>query len=150
MDAGGRLQGFDERQVFSPSIDIDPTRPALTIFAAAPGYAAPVTREWLSSENALALDLKNLSDGGSALFPEATGHLPGLKGRLNPTLDTHERTYLYASNISINEGRQQPVSFRFGEELRLTDADGNERWIRIIEIVGRSVLLEYRLSSQSA
>lgn len=60
------------------------------------------------------------------------------------TRDTHDRTYLYASNIAINQGRQQPVHFLLGEELRLTDANGQEMFVRIVDIVGRSALLEFR------
>ncbi len=78
------------------------------------------------------------------IFPEGTGHIPSLPGRLNPIRDSVDRTYLYTSNIAINEGKQQPVYFQFEEELRLTDAHGCEYWIRIIDITGRSVLIEYR------
>ena len=55
-----------------------------------------------------------------------------------------DRTYLYASNIAINEGEQQPVSFMPGEDLRLTNADGKELIVRIMAIVGRSALVQYR------
>ena len=78
------------------------------------------------------------------IFPKGTGYLPGLSGRLNPIRDTRDRTYLYASNIAINEGKQQPVHFMPGEDLRLTDADGRELLVRIVEIIGRSALVEYR------
>ena len=54
------------------------------------------------------------------------------------------KAYLYASNIAINQGKQQPVHFALGEDLRLTDADGREATVRIVEVVGRSALLEYR------
>ena len=84
-----------------------------------------------------------LPEGGSVIFSEATGHLPGLKGRLNPIRDTHDRTCLYASNISIDEGKQQPVHFIPGEELQLTDAEGTGLRVRIVDIVGRSALVEY-------
>ena len=57
---------------------------------------------------------------------------------------THDRTYLYASNIAINEGQQQPVTFVPGEDLRLTDADGRELMVCIVAIIGRSALVEYR------
>ena len=66
-----------------------------------------------------------------------------MKGRLNPIRDTHDRTYLYASNIVIDEGKQQPVQFIPGEELQLTDAEGTELRVRIVDIVGRSALVEY-------
>ena len=76
--------------------------------------------------------------------PSLTGYLPVVQGRLNPIRDAHHRTYLYASNIAIDQGKQQPVHFSLGEDLRLTDADGREATVRIVEVVGRSALLEYR------
>ena len=115
----------------------------MTVFVAAEGFAAHLEQDWTPAERALHIQLRPLLDGGSVIFPEATGTLPGLTGRLNPVRDTHDRTYLYASNIAIDEGRQQPVHFVPGEEMRLTDADGLEMRVRIVDIVGRSALVEY-------
>ena len=123
--------------------DLHTTQLPLTVFAAAPGHAAHRERDWTPSERGLAIDLGALADGGSVVFSEATGHLPGLKGRLNPIRDTHDRTYLYASNIAIDDGKQQPVQFIPGEELQLTDAEGTALRVRIVDIVGRSALVEY-------
>ena len=120
-----------------------PHRP-MTVFAAAKGYAAHVEREWMPTQRALAIELEPLPDGGAVIFPEATGHVPGVTGRLNPIRDTYDRTYLYASNIAINEGQQQPVDFVTGEEMRLTDAERRERLVRIVEVIGRSALVEYK------
>ena len=116
----------------------------MTVYAAGDGCSAHVEQGWIPSERALAIELTALPGGGSIVFPEGTGHIPGLVGRLNPMLDTSFRTYLYASNIAIGGGRQQPVSFVPGEELRLTDASGHELLVRIAAIKGRSSLLEYR------
>ncbi len=63
---------------------------------------------------------------------------------MNPIRDSRDRTYLYASNITINEGQKQPVYFILGEDLYLTDADGKELMIRIAAIVGKSVLIEFQ------
>lgn len=126
------------------SVELFATELPMTVFCAAPGHAACLVREWLPAAGALALELVPLPRGGSAIFPEETGHLPGLRGRLNPKRDSLDRTYLYASNIAIGEGRQQPVFFVPGEELRLTDSDGKALLVRIVEIVGRSALVEYR------
>ena len=123
--------------------DLHTTQLPLTVFAAAPGHAAHLERDWTPSERGLAIDMDALAEGGSIIFSEATGHLPGLKGRLNPIRDTHDRTYLYASNIAIDDGKQQPVQFIPGEELRLTDAEGTGLCVRIVDIVGRSALVEY-------
>ena len=116
----------------------------ITVFAAAHGYTARLERDWVPAQRPLAVELNALLEGGSVILPEATGNIPGLMGRLNPIRDLYDRTYLYASNIAINEGQQQPVHFILGEKLRLTDSEGNELQVRIIDIVGRSALLEYR------
>lgn len=67
-----------------------------------------------------------------------------MQGRLNPTLDTDERTCLYADNIAINGGLQQPVDFSLGEELHLADADGKETRIQIVDMRGQAALVQYR------
>ena len=70
------------------AVDLHMTRLPMTVFASAPGHAAHLERDWTPSERALAIDLAALPKGGSVIFSEATGHLPGLKGRLNPIRDT--------------------------------------------------------------
>ena len=132
------------------AVDLHTTHLPMTVFAAADGFAAHLEREWTPAERPLSLELEPLPTGGAVVFPEATGHLPGLSGRLNPIRDTHDRTYLYASNIAIEEGRQQPVSFVLGDELRLCDAEGREMLIRIVEILGRSSLVEYRSCAEAS
>lgn len=116
----------------------------MTVFAAASGFSAHVEREWVPEQRALGIELHGLPGGGSCIFAEATGYIPTLAGRLNPIRDMHDRTYLYAANIAIDNGRQQPVHFVLGEALRVTDAEGREALVRIVDIVGRSALVEYR------
>ncbi|MYC67230.1 MAG: hypothetical protein F4X12_12945 [Acidobacteriia bacterium] len=123
--------------------DLYTTHLPMTVYAAGRGYAAGLAREWTPSEGGLVLELAPLSAGGAVLFPKATGHLPGLRGRLNPIRDTSDRTYLYADNIAIEQGRQQPVSFRLGKPLRLTDAFGVELSVTVVDIFGRAALVEY-------
>ncbi len=116
----------------------------MTAYAAAPGYAGGFKQEWLPSRGGLLMEMNPLTAGGSVIFPQGTGHLPGLRGRLNPIRDTSDRTCLYADNIAIEEGRQQPVSFRLGKPMKLTDAFGSELSVTVIDIIGRSALVEYR------
>ena len=125
-------------------VDLYTAQLPMRVFVAAPEHFAHVEREWVPSQGALAVGLHDLPAGGAVIFPEASGRIPGVTGRLNPKLDSRDRTYLYASNIAINQGRPQPVHFVLGEELRLTDANGREMLVRIIDIAGRSALLEYR------
>ena len=126
------------------AFDLYTTHLPMTVYAAAPGFCAGVEREWRPNEGGLLLELAPLSTGGAVIFPKDSGHLPGLQGRLNPKRDTSDRTYLYADNIAIEEGRIQPVPFRLGKPIRLTDAYGVEMLATIIDIVGRAALVEYR------
>ena len=126
------------------ALDLYTTHLPMTVYGAAPGYAAGFTQEWAPHQGGLLQELDPLPAGGSAIFPQGTGHLPGLRGRLNPIRDTSDRTYLYADNIAVEQGRQQPVSFRPGKPMRLTDAFGVEMAVTIVDIVGSSSLVEYR------
>ena len=72
--------------------------------------------------------------------------LPGLIGRLNPVLDNVDRMYLYATNVAIDDGRRQPVHFKLGEAMRLTDVHGSEWMVRFVEMTGNSSVLEYEPS----
>ena len=124
-------------------VDLHTTHLPMMVFAAAPGHGAHLEREWIPSQGSLAVELETLRDGGSVIFSESTGYIPIVQGRLNPIRDDLDRTYLYASNIAIDQGKQQPVHFALGEDLRLTDGDGREAMVRIVDVVGRSALLEY-------
>ena len=126
------------------NLDLYTTNHPMTVYAAAPGYAAVHKVEWYPNQGGLLLELKTLPTGGATIFAQGTGHLPGLRGRLNPIRDNLDRTYLYADNIAIDEGRQQPVTFRLGKKIKLTDAYGFELLITIIDITGRSALVEYQ------
>ena len=125
-------------------VNLHSTHFPMTVFAAATSYAAHLERDWVPAQGTLAIEMQSLPNGGAVIFPEAAGHLPGLSGRLNPKRDNHDRAYLYASNIAINGGQQQPVHLMPGEDLRLTDANGRELVVRIAAIVGKSALVEYR------
>lgn len=132
------------------SFDLYATHLPMTVYAAASGYAAGMAREWTPREGGLLLELLPLPTGGAVLFPQATGHIPGLRGRLNPKRDAADRIYLYADNIAIEQGRRQPVSFRLGKPMRLTDAFGVEMSVTIVDVFGRSALLEYKPFERNA
>ena len=126
------------------TVSLHSTQLPMTVFFAARGFAAHVERSWVPAQSSLAVKLEVLSEGGSVIFTEPVGEVPGLAGRLNPIIDIRDRTYLYASDVAVEDGKQQPVHFVLGQELLLTDADGREKVIRIVEILGKSFILEYR------
>ena len=114
----------------------------ITVFCAAPAHRARVERDWRPPAP-LSIELEASANGGSIVIPERTGHLPGLTGRLNPILDNQDRMYLHATNVAIDAGRQQPVHFKLGEAMRLTDVHGAEWLVRFVEMIGNSSVLEY-------
>ena len=114
----------------------------MTVFCAMHGFTAHVESDW-NPTDPLAIELKPLASGGSAVISESYGHIPGLQGGLNPILDTLDRTYLYANNIAIDGGKQQPVHFSMRKPVHLTDVNGTERIVRFIEMTGKAALLEY-------
>ena len=126
------------------TFDLYTTHLPMKVYAAAPGYAAGLAHEWKPNDGGLLLELKPIPSGGSVVFANTTGYLPGLRGWLNLGRDTSDRTYLFADNIAIDDGKQQPVTFRFGKSIRLTDAYGAELLVTVVDIVGRSALVQYQ------
>ncbi len=116
----------------------------MTVFVAAEGCAAYLEHNWVPTQGKLIVKMQSLSEGGSALFPKGEGNLPGLSGKINLIGDTYNRISLYTFNITINQGQSQPVHCFLGDDLHLTDANGRELLVRIVAIVGKSALLEYR------
>lgn len=72
-----------------------------------------------------------------------TGHMPGIRGRLNPIRDTLDRLYLYANNVAVNDGAVQPVVFQLNEALALTDALGSSATVRFRGVIGASSVFDY-------
>ena len=126
------------------SVNLYTTHLPMTVFCAARGQAARLVRQWLPDSGGLALDLDRRPGGGSAVFPDGSGALPGVSGRLTITRDEQDRCHLGAWNLTVDQGRLQPVRFVPGRELRLTDPDGRAIFVRLVGMEGRSALVEYR------
>ncbi len=92
------------------TIDLHTTHLPMTVFAAAPGYAAFLKREWIPSREALAIELEVLREGGSIIFSEATGSLPGLKGRLNPIRDALDQPISMRLTSPLTRGNRNPYT----------------------------------------
>ena len=115
----------------------------MTVLCAAKGFAAHVTRDYQPGES-LEVRMDPVPDGGSLIIADRTGRLPGIRGRLNPIIDTLDRTYLYADNVAINDGETQPVRFALNEPVRLTDSLGTSATLWFREVAGASCVFDYR------
>lgn len=119
------------------------TRLPMIVLCAAKGFRAQVVNIFAPGDP-LELCMQPAPNGGSMIIANRTGHLPGIRGRLNLILDNLDRSYLYADNVSINDGLQQPVHFNLNEPVRLTDAMGANATLWFREMVGGSCIFDYR------
>jgi hypothetical protein len=118
-----------------------PTRRLYRLLVAHPQYPGTLIHSWDSSDD-LKVTLLESENTGSVIC-QSTCYIPGLEGRLNPILDTINRTYLYADNIAINGGVQQPETFIVDEPFELEDCNGMVMQVRVLFIQGRTSLLQY-------
>jgi hypothetical protein len=113
----------------------------VSIYCAHPRYKA-FYKERHEVGSTLVIDLQEQSMTGSIII-ESTGYIPGLHGRLNPKLDSNDRMYLYAENISIENGRSQPTSFTLNQPFQVEDVQGDRFELRVIAIIAASTLIEF-------
>lgn len=118
-------------------------RKVYSIYIAHHFYPAHAIDNYTPS-NDLNIFIKKIDDIGSMICADGTGHIQGLDGRLNPILDSSNRTYLYADNISIDGGKNQPVTFEIGKPLVLEDRNDVVMILDFLRIKGRSSLIQYR------
>jgi len=118
-----------------------PTRRLYRLLVAHPQYPGTLIHSWDSSDD-LKVTLLESENTGSVIC-QSTCYIPGLEGRLNPILDTINRTYLYADNIAINGCVQQPETFIVDEPFELEDCNGMVMQVRVLFIQGRTSLLQY-------
>ncbi|HEK1767277.1 TPA: toll/interleukin-1 receptor domain-containing protein [Pseudomonas putida] len=118
-----------------------PTRRQYQLLVAHPDFPAALISSWDPAED-IQITLAVTENTGSVIC-HGTGYIPGLEGRLNPILDTSNRTYLYADNIAINSGENQPATFKVGEPFELEDSNGVIMEVRVIYIKGRTSLIQF-------
>lgn len=118
-----------------------PRRRLFKLLVAHPAYPGAVIDSWDPKDD-ITITVFTTENTGSVICT-GTCHIPGLEGRLNPILDTHDRTYLYADNIAIDGGKQQPTTFAINVPFELEDANGLVMQVRVLHIQGRTSLLQF-------
>lgn len=128
--------GEDGTAVF----DLKVRRPS-TLLASHPNFPAAVY-ERVDPDGTMKIELPRIDNIGSVTI-RRTGFIPGLKGSLNPILDSSKRTYLYATNIAIDGGMGQPATFKVNIPFELEDADGTVVYATVKHIAGDLSLIQY-------
>jgi hypothetical protein len=122
--------------VFKPKV-----RRFSTLVASHQSFPAAIY-EKVDPDGSMEITLPRMDNIGSVTI-NGTGYIFGLKGRLNPILDTSNRTYLYANNIAINGGESQPTQFNINEPFELEDIDGNIVFATVKHIASNVSLLQF-------
>lgn len=112
-----------------------------TLLVAHPNFPAAVY-EKVDPIVAMKISLPRIENIGSTAI-NRTGNIPGLNGRLNPILDSQNRTYIYANNIAINGGVGQPAVFSINVPLEFEDANGSIVFATVKHINGDMALIQY-------
>jgi hypothetical protein len=112
-----------------------------TLLISSSEYPAVIVDNWDMTNN-IVIKLEKIENVGSIIC-HSTCYIPELQGRLNIILDTSFRTYLYADNIAINGGLQQPAPFELNKPFILEDADGRIMEITVKYIKGRTSLVQF-------
>jgi hypothetical protein len=119
--------------------DLKVRRPS-TLLASHPSFPAAIY-ERVDPEGTMEINLPRMDNIGSITI-HGTGNIPGVKGRLNPILDSPE-CYLYANNIAIDGGKDQPATFKVNVPFELEDADGTVVYATVKHIAGDTSLIQY-------
>ena len=98
------------------------TQRSYSLLVAHENYPSALVEKF-DCQNDIEIKLTEIENIGSIII-QSTGYIKGLNGRLNPINDSNGRTYLYADNISINNGAKQPVTFGLNKNLILEDNEG--------------------------
>lgn len=118
-----------------------PTRRLYQLLIAHPDYPGAIIHKWDPCHDIEVTIVSSKNAGSIVCF--STVNIPGLEGRLNLILDTNNRTYLYADNISINGGGNQPAKFEVDIPFELEDSNGIVMQIRVLCIQGQTSLIQY-------
>ena len=135
----------------------------MTVFAAAPDYAAVVVRDWVPYDGILEIEMQRLANGGSCIFPLDKGFLPPINGRtLNAVPDDASwRLPAVSGQIDLVKGADgkncisgfkmefdtvsyQSAEFKLGHPMQITDFNGMSVMLTVIANINRAWLLEYR------
>lgn len=136
----------DKEGVITPNLHSE-TVP-FTVFAAAEGYEGTVKEGWIPADGDAKIELKAYPGGGSCIFSERSGGIPGLAGELQADLNpgaggTQTPIEVQTNNLAINGKNPVDTFIDFGQVIEVSDSDDVTLSVSIRTIVGKSVLLDY-------
>lgn len=117
------------------------TRKLYTILIAHPEYPAVMFPN-INPKEDIEITIEKTEGFGSAIINK-NGQLPSITGKIEPVLTGDKGFALYADNIAIEEGVDQPCDFELNKSLSLEDNRGNIIHLTFRFFQGRIALIDY-------
>lgn len=117
------------------------TRRLYSVLVCHPDFPSTILEQF-DPEGDLNVELSSIENVGSIIC-HGTCYIDGLNGSLNPILDSLNRMYFYAENISIDGGKGQPVLFEINNPIQVEDCDGIIMNLVFRFIKGRTSVIDY-------
>ncbi len=117
------------------------TRKLYTVLIAHSIYPAVIFRNVNPKED-IVVTIEKSENFGSMIINKS-GHIPGISGKIQPVLQPDKKLSLYADNIAIEGGMNQPYDFELNKSISLEDNEGNVIHLTFRFFQGRIALLDF-------
>ncbi len=133
------LEGFSDQNGLAHFIIR--TRKLYTVLIAHPEYPAVIFRK-INPKEDIEVAIEKTEGSGSAIINKSE-EISGLTGEIKPLLKSENEFSLYADNIAIEGGIQQPYDFELNKSINLEDNEGNSIHLTFRFFQGRIALVDY-------
>ncbi len=117
------------------------TRKMYTVLIAHPEYPAVMFKNVNPKED-IEVTIEKTKGFGSIIINKSD-HVPGIIGKIEPIRKPDKAFALYADNIAIEEGANQPYDFELNKSISLEDNGGNIIHLTFRFFQGRIALVDY-------
>ncbi|GAA4275195.1 TIR domain-containing protein [Aquimarina gracilis] len=117
------------------------TRKMYTVLIAHPEYPAVLFKN-INPKEDIEVTIEKTIGFGSVVINKS-GQVPGIVGKIEPIRKTDKGFALYADNIAIDGGANQPCDFELNKSLSLEDNGGNIIHLTFRFFQGRIALADY-------
>ncbi|MEW7289255.1 toll/interleukin-1 receptor domain-containing protein [Aquimarina sp. 2304DJ70-9] len=117
------------------------TRKLYTVLIAHPEYPAVMFKN-INPKEDIEVTIEKTKGSGSTIINKS-GQIAGIKGKLEPIIKPGKGLALYADNIAIEGGKNQPCDFELNKSICLEDNGGNILHLTFRFFQGRIALVDY-------
>ncbi|MDH7447435.1 TIR domain-containing protein [Aquimarina sp. 2201CG14-23] len=117
------------------------TRKLYTVLIAHQEYPAVVFNN-INPKEDIEVIIEKSNSSGSVIINKS-GQIPGISGKIEPVLNTEKGLSLYADNIAIEGGKNQPFDFKLNTSVSLEDNKGNVIQLTFRFFQGRIALIDF-------